>query len=73
MAQEIGVDGDVHAVNGKRLGMQPGVVSMPGNFALATLAQEHDVRNHLRALPLEGLRGQADRAEEIGLLGEGFA
>ena len=71
MVQEIAVDGDLHALDGERGGLQPGGVGVGWRLAGGALAQEQDVGDDARCLPaLEGLGGQADRAQEIGLLRE---
>ena len=68
MVQEIAVDRDVGAFDGKRLRFQPCRVGVLRRLAGGALAQEHDVGDDAGALPLEGVGGQADRAQEIRLL-----
>ena len=45
---------------------QPVGIGVVGRLAGGALAQEDDVGDDGRALALEGVGGQADRAEEVG-------
>ena len=70
MVEEIAVDRDFDAFDGKRGNSQPVGIGVAGRLAGRPLAQEHDVGDDGRAFALEGVGGQADRADEIGLRAE---
>ena len=73
MVQEIAVDRDLHALDGKRGNAQPVGIGMVGRLARRSLAQENDVGDDGRAFALEGVGWQADGPDEIGLRAEIFA
>ena len=50
MAQEVAVDRDVHALDGKRCGLQPGGVGMGDPFLCDALPQTQDVGHNAGAL-----------------------
>ena len=68
MVQEVAVDRNLHALDGKRGDAQPVGIDMVGRLAGRTLAKKEDVGDHGRAFALEGIGGQADRPDEIGLV-----
>ena len=70
MLKKVPVDGDLHALDGEGGGLQPGRVGVAGLLAGRALAQAQDVGDHAGAFLGEGLGGQADGAQEIGLLRE---
>ncbi len=73
VVQEVAVDRNLDALDGKRCGLQPVRIGVVGRLRRGPLAQEQDVRDDGGSLALEGVGGQADRAEEVGPLGEVFA
>ena len=70
MVQEIAVDGNLCAIDRKRSDAQPFGIDMAGRLARCTLAKKHDVGDHGGAFALEGIGGQADRPDEVGLRAE---
>ena len=70
LLKEVSVDGHLHALDGEESGLQPGWVGVAGLLAGSALAQAQDVGDHARACLGEGFCGQADSAQEIGLLRE---
>ena len=73
MIQEIAIDRDLDAVDGKRGDAQPFGIGVAGRLAGRPLAQEDDVGDDGRAFAFEGVGWQADRPDEIGLRAEIFA
>ena len=70
MVQEIAVDRDLDALDVEGGDGEPFGVGMVGRFARDPAAEEDDVGHDFRPLAGEGIGGQADRPEEVGLLGE---
>jgi hypothetical protein len=70
MLKKVPVDRALDALDGEGDGLQPGRVRVGGRLAGGALAQAQDVRDHTGALAGEGLRRQADGAQEIRLLRE---
>ena len=73
VVQEVAVHRDLGAVDRKRRRVQPVRVGVASGFPGGTFTQEHDVGDDRGALALEGIRWQADRAEEVRLAGEFLA
>ena len=71
--EEVAIDRDRGAVDGKWLGLEPGGVGVACRFACAAPLQEHDVRHDAGPFPLKSVRRQPNGAEEIGALGEVLA
>ena len=73
VVQEVAIDRDLRAVDGKRRDAQPFGIVVAGRLARRSLAKEEDVGDDGRAFAFEGVGRQADRADEIGLRAEIFA
>jgi hypothetical protein len=73
MIVEVAVDRDFDALDGQWGDAEPVGIGVTGRLVRRPLAEEEDVRHHGRALPLEGVGGQADRPDDIGLGRQVFA
>ncbi len=67
VAQEIPVDGDVEALDGKGGRLQPGGIGVVGILPRGAPAQTQDVCHHPGAFLLKGGGWEANRTQEIGL------
>ena len=67
MVQEVAVDRNLCAIDLQRGDAQPVGIDMAGGFARCTLAKKHDVGHDGGSFPFEGIRGQANRSDEVGL------
>ena len=70
MVEEIAVDRDLHAVDRKRGDAQPVRIGVVGRLARGSLAKKDDVGDDGGAFAFEGIGGQADRPDEVGLRAE---
>ena len=66
--------GNLRALDRKRSDAQPFGIDVAGPARSgARLRKKHDVGHHGRSFSFEGVGGQADRPDEIGLRGQIFA